>query len=74
MSSPRSPRELSGTVESRKEPPGAARETWELSGKSPRSGRKLSGAARSRRELSGAGSRHEPGEPPGAAGSRQELT
>ena len=71
MSSPRSLRELSGTVESRKEPPGAARETWELSGTHPE-------AAGSCREPPGAaGSCREPGavmsrqEPPGAVRSRQ---
>ena len=37
----------------------------------PSGARELSGAARSRRELSGA-VRSQPGEPPGAAGSRQE--
>ena len=68
MSSPRSPRELSGIVESRKEPPGAARETWELSGTHPEAAgscREPPGAAGSCREPSGAS--QESGQEPATA-------
>ena len=86
MSSPRSPRELSGAVESRKEPPGAAGSRQEPPGRlgsCQEVTKKPPGAVGSRQEPPGAvGSRQEPArraarsrrEPSGAARETWELT